>query len=312
MKIIITGISGYLGFELAKALPKYEIIGIDINEPKKGFPNNVIFYKESILNPHISDIFSLHKPEVCIHLAWVVSPIHNKNKAYNIDCNGTKNIFSNCRQFHVRHIIFMSSTLAYGALKDNPELLTEEDPLRARSTFHYSYHKRLVELEIVHPFINENKNILVTILRPPGFLGPMANNYISSILKAKLLPVMIGGRFTKIQFIYIDDLLEVIELIVSKSIAGIFNVTPDNTILMKDLPNLLSGHKIYIPESIARFLIRIAWFFRLYKAPSSYLDFVRYEFNASNEKIKRELGWNPQYTTEQAIKSLLKNEKEKN
>jgi UDP-glucose 4-epimerase len=305
LKIIITGISGYLGSELTKTLSQYEIIGVDIKEPEK-IQENVIFIKKSILDDDLSIIFKKYNPEVCIHLAWNVNPVHKKNlsQAFDLDYNGTKNILRLCRDFEVKHIIFVSSTLAYGALKDNPSYLIEESPLRAKNTFHYAYHKKKVEIELIQPFIRESKS-LVTVLRPTGFLGPKVNNYVSNILRAKILPVMMSGRNTKIQFLHIKDLVEVIDLIVGKRISGIYNIAPDDDISMNDIPKILPGHKIYIFESLARFLISFAWFFHMYKAPSAYLDFVRYEFIVSNDKIKKELNWSPKYSTEDAIRSII-------
>lgn len=310
MKILITGVSGYLGFELTKKLTNHEIIGLDIKKPKEKFPNNVLFIKKSILDQDLHKIFEIHHPEICIHLAWTVTPVHKKNikKAYELDFDGTKRIFDNCKTYHVNHIIFISSTLAYGALRDNPTFLTEENPLRAKKSFHYSYHKKIVEKEIVQPFMKENPKISVTVLRPAGFLGPTVHNYVSEILRAKLLPVMIGGRHTRIHFLHINDLLDVIDLVIKRKLAGIFNVTPDDSVIMKDLPDILPGHKIYILEFLARLSTSLAWSIHLYAAPSSYLDYVRYEFIATNEKIKDQLEWEPVYTTKEAIQSLLKKE----
>lgn len=307
MKILITGISGFLGSSLIKKLSNHDLIGVDEQEPTKDFPSNVIFYKKSILDPSLNEIFNTHTINVCIHLAWTVTPVHKNKlqKAFEIDYNGTKTILDYCKTNNVKHFIFMSSTLAYGALKDNAKSLTENNPLKAKKNFHYAYHKKLVETELIQPFIKENPNMLVTVLRPAGFLSPDINNYVSKILRAKILPVMIGGRHTRIQFLHMQDLLDVIVEIINKQIQGTFNVTPNDYIIMKNLPAYLPGFKIYVPEILARFGIKIAWFFHLYSAPSSYLDFVRYEFIASNEKLKKELVWKPKFSTIEAISSII-------
>ncbi len=307
MKILITGVSGYLGLELSKKLYNHEIIGLDIKKPKEELPDNVTFLKKSVLDENLDHIFSDYRPDICIHLAWTVTPVHKKNlkKAYNVDYNGTKNIFNLCKKFTIQYIIFMSSTLAYGALKDNSLELTEEDPLRAKKSFHYAYHKRLVENEIVQPFIQENPSIIVTVIRAPGFLGPMVTNYIAGILRSKFLPVMIGGRNTQIQFLHINDLLDIFELFVEKKISGTFNITPNDAIAMKKVSKILPGFRIYIPEFLARLGVSILWFFHMYKAPSSYLDFVRYPFVASNTKAKQKLGWEPKFTTKKSLESLF-------
>ncbi len=45
----------------------------------------------------------------------------------------------------MRQIIVTSSGAAYGYHADNPEWLTEDDPVRGNEAFAYSHHKRLVE-----------------------------------------------------------------------------------------------------------------------------------------------------------------------
>ena len=307
MKILITGVSGYLGYELAKKLSSHQIIGIDIKKFRSEFPKHVKFINKSILEPDLESVFAQIAPDICIHLAWTVTPVHKKylQKALELDYTGTQKIFYYCKSTQVKHIIFMSSTLAYGALKDNPEILTEESPLRAKKSFHYAYNKRIVENEIVQGFIRENPSIKVTVIRAPGFLGPTVKNYVSGILKSKFLPVMIGGRQTPIQFLHIKDLLDVFELVIDKEIAGTYNVAPSDTLLMKEIPNHLKGIKIYLPEFLARLGVSILWFFHFYKTPSSYLDFVRYPFLVSNDKIRKDLGWKPQYSTKDAIESLI-------
>lgn len=307
MKILITGIAGFLGFELANYLSDYEIIGIDIKDKPLNLSENVYYIKKSILDDDLNQVFIEQKPHAVIHLAWTVQPVHSKKlrQAYELDYNGTKKVLESCNSSKVKQLVFMSSTLAYGALQDNPKFLIEKNLLRAKKSFHYAYHKRLVENEVIQPFIKEHPEINVVILRPSGFLGPMAKNYVANILRSKILPVMIGGRNTRIQFLHIRDLLDAIVLIIQKNTAGIFNVSPDDVVEMKDIPKLLPGHKLFIPELLARLGISFAWVLHLYKAPSSYLDFVRFEFIASNEKIKKELQWNPKYSTTDAIKSLI-------
>lgn len=310
MKFLITGISGYLGFELAKKLTSHTIIGVDIKDPKEPFPDNVIFIKKSILDPSLEKIFEQHLPQIVIHLAWTVTPVHKKKikQAFELDYNGTKVILEYCTKYKVQYLVFMSSTLAYGALETNPSTLTEASPLRAKKSFHYAYHKRIVEQEIIQPFIQENPSIVVTVVRAPGFLGPTINNYIAHILRSSFLPVMIGGRNTSIQFLHISDLLDFFSLVIDNKVSGIFNVAPDDCMLMKDIPKILPGMKIYVPEFIARLGISLLWFFHAYQAPSSYLDFVRYPFIASNKKAQEELGWRPNYTSKDAILTLLAKE----
>jgi len=74
--ICITGISGYLGVRLAKALKppagKGELIGIDIAPPPEAL-KNISFYQKDIRDPGVEAVFSQHQVDTVFHLAFVVS-----------------------------------------------------------------------------------------------------------------------------------------------------------------------------------------------------------------------------------------------
>uniref|UniRef100_UPI0013D6D957 NAD-dependent epimerase/dehydratase family protein n=1 Tax=Acinetobacter baumannii TaxID=470 RepID=UPI0013D6D957 len=77
---------------------------------------------------------------------------------------------------------------AYGYHADNPQPLTETDPLRGNDDFPYSRHKRLVENLLAearesHPTLEQ------VVFRPCTVLGPGVRNQITSIFER---PVVIG------------------------------------------------------------------------------------------------------------------------
>ncbi|MHA2364034.1 MAG: NAD-dependent epimerase/dehydratase family protein [Candidatus Hodarchaeales archaeon] len=306
-RIAITGSSGYLGTQLVKKLSFLPILCLDLNFPLLKLPKSAIFKQCSVLDPKIGKEIEEFKPTCVIHLAFSVSPVHGSKikDAFKVDFEGTKNVFEFSARNRVQQIIHMSSTLAYGAFKDNPKLLTEEHPLRAKSSFHYAYHKRIVEEQVCNPFINNHKKIKLTILRPCAFIGETLHNYVVKILKGKFLPVMRKGGDNSIQFAYIDDIVNAILRSIIKKSAGVYNITPDDAISMNEIAKLLPGCKVVLPEFLARLGNTLLWWTHLSDAPTSYLDYVRWPFVASNNKAKAELGWQPEKTSEMTLLSLV-------
>jgi nucleoside-diphosphate-sugar epimerase len=97
--------------------------------------------------PEVDAIVARHKPQVVVHLASIVTPGKKSNREfeYSVDVDGTRNLLEACLSHHVKRVIVSSSGAAYGYHADNPEWLSESDPVRGNQSFAYSWHKRLVE-----------------------------------------------------------------------------------------------------------------------------------------------------------------------
>ena len=117
-----------------------------MREPATRLPG-VIYEVADIRAPEVDAIVGRNRPDVIVHLASIVTPGKNSNRAfeYDVDVNGTRNLLQACVAHGVRRIIVSSSGAAYGYHADNPEWLTESDPVRGNEGFAYSCHKRLVE-----------------------------------------------------------------------------------------------------------------------------------------------------------------------
>ena len=132
--MLITGVSGYLGRRLVGALADGRtagrIIGIDIVPPICNNAN-LFFHCMDIRFPGVRKLILENQVDTVMHLAFVVKPIHDLKRMYDIAFSGTKNILEQSRAAGVKHVVVISSTLAYGAHPDNPEELREESPCAA-------------------------------------------------------------------------------------------------------------------------------------------------------------------------------------
>ena len=137
-RLIITGVSGYIGSKLVSRLNEmgdvHEIIGIDKAEPKACL-SKLTFYRKDIRDP-LEQILIDHNVDTVVHLAYVVSPIHSKSLMEDININGTKNVLSACASAGVNQILYTSSATAYGFYPDNDVPLTEDSPLRGNDGMH--------------------------------------------------------------------------------------------------------------------------------------------------------------------------------
>ena len=286
-----------------------KIVASDIHPlPGMKKSNDIDFINLDVRDVKLAEIIHGERIEIVIHLAFTVNPVHNRSLAYDIDVNGTKNVIKSCfSSVDVKQIIHTSSTLAYGAFQDNP-VLTEDHPLRARPNFPYSYHKRIVEEEIDRYAKSHAEKIsddlVITKLRPCGFIGPNVENYVSRVLSGGYKPLLRGWESTEIQWAHEVDIVESYIKSIEKRVGGAFNITPNDSVSMEEIADIMGGRKIRIHPTIARSLLWFQWNLRLGEAPPAYLDFVQFPFVANNKKAREILSWVPKYSTKEALEAL--------
>ena len=132
MKILITGVAGFIGSQLAKRLLNtgHNVIGIDnlnlyydVSLKKARLKlltdKNFLFFQTNIENlDHILNIFDNEKPEVTINLAaqaGVRFSLENPHTYISSNIVGFMNILEACRLYDVKHLIYASFSSVYGA-----------------------------------------------------------------------------------------------------------------------------------------------------------------------------------------------------
>jgi UDP-glucose 4-epimerase len=307
MNIAITGISGYFGQIISSRLDiekGLNIIGLDITEPKL-ITDELKYFKMDVRDPKILNVLRENSIDVMIHLVFMMPPIHNRRKAYDINVNGARNVLSACAKANVKKIIVASSTAVYGAHPDNPDWLTEDSPLRGNPDFYYSVDKLEVE-RLCSQYVREHQGFIVTLLRPCDVYGPSANFALSRALERKKV-YLFEGFDPQYQFIHEEDLAEAFVLAIKKDAHGISNITPDGTISLSEAAKLI-GRKVKwvrLTRSMAM-IMKIMWVLHLSDWSLTGSEFWKYRWTASNEKAKRALGFHPKHTSSEAFLSKYK------
>jgi len=307
-RVFITGASGYIATKLLSLLnDKTEvkkIVGIDIKEPSIS-PDKFTFYRIDVREP-VEHVLKEHRIDTVVHTAYIVAPIHDIKLMEDINLNGTRNILNSCLKADVKQILYTSSATAYGFHPDNDVPLTEDSPLRGNDDFTYSKNKKEIE-SIFTAFILKNPQITVTIVRPSFVVGPGFNDPLARHLRKRF--VLMPSKTEPFQFVHEDDLVEIIYLLLERSLAGVFNVGADGTISFDEMLKLLGNTPISIPFGSMYLLNRAAWNLRLSfitEFPSPALNMVRYPWVVSSEKLKRELNYQYKYTSKEAFVDFIR------
>ena len=139
MKVLITGIAGYIGGVTAYSFLKqgYEVVGIDdmstgderaILVLKKDFSFD--FYSGSLSDTELLDkIFKEHRIDTVVHFAAntsVFESTQNPLKYYENNISNMINLLSACKKHNVKNFIFSSSAAVYGEPTDVSKNITED------------------------------------------------------------------------------------------------------------------------------------------------------------------------------------------
>lgn len=137
-KILVTGVAGFIGYHLAKALceQKYEVIGIDnLNDyydvnlkkarlDKLKINKNFLFKKIDLCEREkFFNLFNNEKFNYVINLAAQAGVRYSIENPYAyIDSNivGFMNILEACRNYPIKHLIYASSSSVYGSNMKQP------------------------------------------------------------------------------------------------------------------------------------------------------------------------------------------------
>jgi len=234
-KILITGHNGFIGSHLVKSLSNYSLIGVSEKIYKK---NKITQIKKNITRLTINDI---PKDIFCIiHLAALTDVKFcqdNPIKCFDVNINGTLNILEITKQLGSK-LIFLSTSHVYGTPKKIP--ISEEHPTHPESI--YSGSK--LAGEILCETYSKSYNLDISILRLFSVYGPNSPPHlVTSRIMSQFLsknPILIGNTFPKRDFIFIDDVINVISYILTNSSGfNIFNVGSGKSYSILDLCNIL-------------------------------------------------------------------------
>jgi UDP-glucose 4-epimerase len=215
MRLLITGVAGFIGSQIAKKALEvgHEVIGIDNLSTgyEKNVPKGAKFEKFNLANSF--EVKKLPKVDVIMHLAGQSSgeiSFDSPQKDLKKNTLSTLNLIEYGIKNNVRKIIYASSMSVYGDVPDGP--IKETVPCLPLSC--YGVGKLASE-----NYLSIYGNALpYTTFRMFNVYGPgqdlsnlrqgMASIYISYALNNKCIPVK-GSLYRFRDFIYIDDVVNI-------------------------------------------------------------------------------------------------------
>jgi UDP-glucose 4-epimerase len=309
-RILITGSTGYLGSKLVDHLVSQgncEIFGIDVREPANSTSYKK-FVKGSVTDRNaMRALFDDAKPDVAIHLAFVVNSTHDSNLEEAVAIDGSRNFLDGCAATDAGKVIFLTSVAAYGAHADNDAPLTEASKIRGIDGYGYSRLKARCDV-MAREYMDAHAAQKFILLRPCLFVGPNTDNNFFDVLKYPIVPMIsdqTGVRDPDFQFIHEDDMALCIVAAVERDVSGIFNVAGQGVAPFSELVKLYGKRSIALPSWLIYPSTALLWKLHLVTSPPAQLDFIRYPWTMDVSRMRNEL-YAPRWSSIEAFRLYAK------
>ena len=290
MRILITGVHGFMGSNLVESLSKvHTIFGLDIVSPATSGVERTYSWDDL-------EQGNVPVPDAIIHLAGKAHDVQNKAVAEEYFMVNTT-LATRIYDYFIAHpevkkFIFFSSVKAVAHVVDG-DVLTED--VEYRPVGPYGESKAAAEKYMLAHLINDRETI---ILRPCMTHGPRNKGNLNRLYRilSKGIPSPLGAFDNRRTFTSIENMKFIISrLLECKVESGVYNVADDDAISINALVEemcLAMGRKPRIwriPRALVKAVAKIGDFIHL-PLNTDRLEKLTENYVASNAKIKRALG----------------------
>jgi UDP-glucose 4-epimerase len=311
MRYLITGGSGYIGTRLTQILAEREeteqIVNVDVRPPEAGLAKATFVSGDVRDGASIRSLLEREEIDCLIHLAFILDPIRDEARMYDVDVNGTVAVLRAASEAGTGQIVVTSSATAYGAFSDNPEPIAEDWPVRGQPDFAYARDKADMD-RLCQLWAADHSDRVMTIVRPSIVFGPSVKNYIVRSFENQPFFPHLDGVDTNMQLIHEDDLVAGLIALIEKKEGGAFNFAGDGTMTWRECAEMIGTKTRKMSFKTAYAISKWSWLLRLPRtlAPPGNLHFIRWPWVVSNEKLKTVTGWEPQHDTRETFEITMR------
>jgi len=301
MRVFVAGATGAVGRPLVPKLVAagHEVTGMTRSEAKA--PE----VRAAGADAAVVDVFDVDtlraaidsaSPEVIVHeLTALPDRIDFRNEdtyaaTNRLRTEGTRNLIAAAQAAGARR--FVSQSIAFAYRMDGERLKTEDDPLLAQAPGAFGSGVRA--LHEMEEMVLGAGGLDGLVLRYGFFYGPGTyygeDGTSTQDVRRRRLPV-VGGGGGVFSFVHVDDAAEATLAAVERGAPGIYNIADDEPAPMREwVPVFAQAAGAKPPRRVPVWLAR----FVAGKDVSNFAVALR---GASNEKGKRELGWEPAHSS---------------
>ena len=304
-RILITGISSYLGTELARRLeqdPEVEYVaGLDTRPPRLQL-EKTDFIDADIRSPTLLKLLPQTNVDTVVHNQIIrqPGPRLSSRAMHDINVIGSLQLLAACEKTPtVRAIVIRGSAGIYGAEPAAPQFFTEEMsrlyPLRTR------FQRDVGEIEnYFETYSRRHPHVTCTMLRYQSTIGPSVDTQITRYLALPVVPTYLGFD-PRLQFIHERDALDAFVAAVRRPVRGAVNVAAQGTIGLTRM--IRQAGKLSVPIATPLFAptVDAARRLGLFRFSPDFRRLLRYGRGIDVSRLIEEIGFRPVYSMEDAV-----------
>jgi nucleoside-diphosphate-sugar epimerase len=315
MRVLLLGASGNIGTAVLDRLsddPEVTSVRAAARRPPgTRSPHGKVRWRhvdlaQDPLEPLVDDV------DAVICLAWLIQPSRDPDATWQVNAVGTARLLDAVARSGVTTLVVASSIAAYSP--GAGEEVDESWPTHGTSAASYCREKAYVE-RLLDAFEAREPQRRVVRIRPAFtfqrsagveqrrlFLTPFLPN---RLVQPQRLPVLPWPRGLTVQVAHAADVAAAVQASLHRPARGAFNVACDGVLDAERAAAFFDAKVVPVPPGLARAGLATAWAGRLTPAEPRLFDALTRLPTMSTAKAKRELGWQPEFSVEQALQSFL-------
>jgi UDP-glucose 4-epimerase len=304
-RVLITGVSRFLGLRLAKMLESDDsidsLVGVDLEEPPIPI-EGLEFVRADIRSPLIARVLEATRTDTIVHTNIASSPARLGGRSQMKENNviGTMQLLAAAqRAERVRKVVMKSSSAIYGSGPAEPSLLPEDHASRHVDLAGYA--KDCADAETyARDFGRRRSDVQLVILRTQNVLGPTVRTNMTDYLSLPVIPTALGYD-PRLQFLHEEDAVFALYQAITSDCHGIFNVAADGVVYLSKAIRMLGHVEVPLLLPAAQSAAELLRSLKVVDFPTDQLKLILFGRVVDTSRAKRAFGFAPRFTTEECI-----------
>jgi UDP-glucose 4-epimerase len=303
--VVVTGVSRFLGARVAARLAADSridrVVGLDPHDPPQallGLLGDVELIRADARAA--TGVITELGAEAVVHLAVTSAPDPQHGgrtamKEQNVI--GTMQLLAAAQGApRLRKLVVRSSTAAYGASFRDPAVFTEDTEPRAVPRG--SFARDILDIEgYVRGFRRRRPEASATVLRFAPFISSTADTTLTRYFSQPLVPTVLG-RDARLQFVHVDDALEILHRSVIEDHPGTFNVAGAGVLALSQAVRRAGRLSLPLPESGLSTIAAMARNMGVGQIGLDQIDLFVHGRVVDTARLVEEFGFTPRSTAE--------------